>query len=226
MKKYFSLSAVLILSIILACSFFGCKNNEKQESKESKKKTEDVKKTNQIRFTGEKVLDKATGLAVTADESGSVIAVTNSKYHYGLILPYSKEWVFDCDIEGHLLRGNSGLMNVTVDLTEYSGTPESYLEEHKDYLNEPGRVPGLVDSQIIPRNDFSVLKTKLDLGQVAEEQQGKVQLNYFIAKKWENELYMLHYSDIIEEAKIQDYNEEDIFNQLEFFKVDFLREES
>ena len=107
-------------------------------------------------------------------------------------------------------------------------------------IKEPGINPGLIDSKIIQYHGSSILKYVIDVGKATEIYTGKYQqkdsekllevvsgyyqLNYFAAKKWNSILYCIHYSDILNEEEIKDYNEEVIFAMLHAgFNVDFKR---
>lgn len=200
---------------------------------------QEARQSYEIVFNGSAIVNHPTGLTIISDKKDDIIAVTNYKYHYGMILPYSNDWVFTTDERVHL-RGNSGKKNVSLWIEEYHESPATYIIRHQEKLKEPGRTPGLIDSKIIPYHDSSILKNVIDLGKAIEiysgnyQQKdrekmlevfsGNYQLNYFIAKKWNSILYCMHYSDILNEEEIKDFNEELIFSFLYAgFHVDFKR---
>jgi hypothetical protein len=52
-----------------------------------------------IRFTGATVHDKHDGITIVGDKDHGIVAITSMSYHYGLVLPYAKDWVFTTAVQ-------------------------------------------------------------------------------------------------------------------------------
>jgi len=69
--------------------------------------------------------DEDSGLTVYGEKKAGIIAVTSYKYHYALILPFSKKWTFTPN-DGILLKGNSDLINVSLWSETFKDTPDQH----------------------------------------------------------------------------------------------------
>lgn len=179
--------------------------------------------TRVVKYTGSGVFDHPTGLSIARDGSSPYIAVTNTHYHYGLILPFSTKWEFRVE-KPYVLRGNAGTKNVSIRVETFEDSPDNYIRQLRERLNRPGKIPGLIKSHLLKFENSYILKNTIDLGMINELFQGKFQINYFAAKKWESQLYYIHYSDIIDKKQIKNYKDKVILTYLDLgFQVDFKR---
>lgn len=79
--------------------------------------------TYSIKYSGERELQK-NGTTIAGQDNIKIIALTNTLYHFGLILPYTGNWSFEINKgkkswpkilqEETVLSGNSGTINVTI----------------------------------------------------------------------------------------------------------------
>jgi hypothetical protein len=180
--------------------------------------------TSGARYTGVDIGgDNAYGLTVMPDDEKTILAVTSSKYHYSLILPYTEQWSFDWS-DAPKLTGNSGLYNLSVVIYQTDKSSREFLKEHKAWLEEPGRVPGLVKAEMLKHRGERVLRTVIDLAKVGGGAfKGKTQHNYFNTRKHGDLVYYEHLSKIVEQKEAPLFQKVALDCVTVGFSADFMR---
>jgi len=150
---------------------------------------------NRAAFRGDDLIEREAGINVTAGSGGDIIAVSNTRHHYSIILPYSDAWDFSWK-EGYLLIGKSGPVTVVLRATVSDHSPEQHLWRLKETLEQPGAVPGLESARIFLHRGEKVLVTIVDGARATDSQalNGVKHLNVFSVRKWKNLLYRLNLS--------------------------------
>lgn len=178
------------------------------------------------RFTGKMIQYGETGLTVMGEEKEKIIVVSSLRHHYSLVLPYGVDWVVSED-DDPLLKGNSGLVNVTLSAEETDESPERHLQGVKARLSEPGRIKGLEKLELVTYRKEPVLRNVVD-GEKASgsrEFRGVKILNVFTAKRWGKVVYLLHLSRVIPAADAASTDEKPFMNFATVgFQVDFMRD--
>jgi len=150
---------------------------------------------NRAAFRGYDLIERETGINVTVGSGEEIIAVSNTRHHYSIILPYSDEWDFSWK-EGYLLIGKSGSVNVVLRATVSDHSPEEHLWLLKETLEQPGAVPGLESAKMVLYRGEKVLVTIVDGARATDTEalDGVKHLNVFSVRKWKNLLYRLNLS--------------------------------
>lgn len=150
---------------------------------------------NRIAFQGEDLIERESGINVTAGENGDIIAVSSNRNHFSLVLPYSDGWEFSWK-EGYLLIGKAGPVSVVLRATVSDESALEHLGNLRGLLRQPGAVPGLESVRVIKHRGDMVLVTVVDGAKATESKalDGVKQLNVFSVRKWKNLLYRLNIS--------------------------------
>jgi len=174
-------------------------------------------------FSGKNITHRKSGLTIRTDERKEIIAVTNTPYHFGLILPYSDRWEFHGDSQTCLI-GKSKQTNVSLKIIQTRESPQSYLVWVKKRFFDARDVPGLVRTDTFTYKNVPVMRTEMDARKIpASAFSNALQLNFFTAKKWGSDLYFLHLSRIIRPAE-PPVNEEKLLDYAtESFQINFNR---
>jgi hypothetical protein len=179
-------------------------------------------------FKGKMVQDGKTGLTVMGEKKDGIVIVTSLRYHYSLVLPWGADWTLTED-DGALLKGNAGLVNLTLSAEESDESPERQLQGVKARLAEPGRVKGLEKIELITHRKEPVLRNVVD-GEKASgsrDFRGVKVLNLFAAKRWGKVAYLLHLSRVIPSGEAASFDEKALLNYATVgFQVDFMRDEA
>ena len=180
-----------------------------------------------IYFTGKLVEEQGDGITIVGEKDKGLLAISSARFHYALILPYAENWVFTLG-DSDLLRGNAGLVNLTLSAFKTDKTPGQYLEGQKKWLREPGRVKGLEKIEVMQFKNEPVLRNVVD-GEVAGGSEGfrdVKMINFFTAKRWGEILYVLHLSRVLPPKDRKTFDETMFLNMITAgFHVDFMRDE-
>jgi hypothetical protein len=180
--------------------------------------------TRTISFTGLTARDEQDGIMITGDEEKGIIALANQSMHYGLVLPYAEDWVFTLE-EGSLLKGRSGRINLRLTAERNQKTPEQYLKDRKkEFLANP-RVKGVEKLDVILYKGEPVLREVQDGATASGDQalRGVKIYHFFTAKRWEQDLFVLHLSRAI--ALGETFKEKQYLGMVTAgFNVEFMRE--
>ncbi len=196
MKKY------LLLIIIF---IFGCAYNSSTGTK--------------ISFTGQNIQDEKSGLFIVPDSKSKFLVVANAYYHYIIALPYSKEWVFSLDDSYHL-KGNAGVFKLTFEILNTDISPKEYLLEHKRFLMVPGSTHGLEIADVIEFKGNFLLRTEVNAEKAVIESgawkgnefkgfRGVKHVNYFSARRFNDFLYVVHLSTVIDPQNPSRFKDDD-----------------
>ncbi len=180
-----------------------------------------------LSFKGKMVQSDREGITIMGEKDDGLLIVTNLKYHYALMLPYAEDWVFTTG-NPELLKGNAGLVNLTLWVKKSGKTPTQYLETHKKWLMEPGRTKGLETIEIITHKNQPVLRDIVDGEKAAGSGnfRGVKIVNFFSAKKWGKYIYVLHLSRVVPPEEKKSFDEKKFLNMITAgFHVDFMRDE-
>ena len=150
-------------------------------------------KEKSLRFKGDVVVDDALGISVAPDEKKKVIGVLSSRYRYMLLLPYAEDWEFFREGQA-LLRGNSGLVNLTVSAYETDEKPEAHLAEKRQLLETTPAGRGITKMETVSFKGQQVLRNEVDGGSYSSKFRGVTVVHYFVAKAAKGVLYELHLS--------------------------------
>lgn len=180
-----------------------------------------------LRFTGKTVQEEAAGITILGKKDKGLLAVTSSRFHYSLILPYAEDWVFILD-DSSLLRGNSGLINLTLSAVETDKKPAQFLEGYRKRLEQSERVKGMEKSEIITVNNDPVFRNVID-GEIAggsAEFRGIKMVHFFGAKRRDSVMYLLHLSRVVPPTERETFTEKTFLDMVTAgFQVDFMKEE-
>jgi hypothetical protein len=177
----------------------------------------------EVRFHGEPIQDAPSGLTVLGAKERGLVAVTSARHHYSLVLPYGEDWTFSVD-EGALLKGSSGLLNVTLSEETADGSPERTLLGVKERLSEPGRVKGLEEVELTAFKKEPVLRTVVDARAAtgADEFRGVKLFHVFGAKRSGKGAYLLHLSRVVPAAEAAAFDVKPLLSLVTTgFRVDF-----
>ena len=180
-----------------------------------------------LSFTGKLVEEKKDGITIVGEKDKGLLAITSARFHYALILPYAENWVFTLG-DSDLLKGNAGLVNLTLSAFNTDMTPGQYLEGQKKGLREPGRVKGLEKIEVMQFKNEPVLRNVVDaeIASGSEGFRGVKMINFFTAKRWGKVLYVLHLSRVLPPKDRKTFNEKMFLNMATAgFHVDFMRDE-
>lgn len=180
-----------------------------------------------LRFTGKTVQEEAGGITILGRKDRGLLAVTSTRFHYALILPYAENWVFTLD-DSSLLRGNSGLVNLTLSAFETDKKPAQFLEGYKKRLEQSERVKGVEKSEIITVNNEPVFRNVVDgeiVGGSAEFRGVKI-VHFFGAKRRDSVIYLLHLSRVVPPKERESFKEKTFLDMVTAgFQVDFMKDE-
>jgi hypothetical protein len=176
-----------------------------------------------IVFRGIEVIDDATGLIVQADEQKSLVAVTNWKDHYALILPYSTDWKFTVE-RGRRLRGTAGRFNVTLSMEASDLSPEAQMKYVRTWAtSDKNRLPP-DKTELMTINGEPILRTEINAERVDKVFKGTKHVNYYSAKNWKGTLYTLHISEVVPPEDAKKFSEKRMRDYVtKGFAVDFMR---
>ncbi len=177
-----------------------------------------------IYFKGRLVQDKRDGITIAGDKDKGLIAITSLRFHYSLVLPYAEDWVFTLE-GGSLLKGHSGLINLTLSADRNDETPEQYLKTHKRLLLANPAVKGVEKMEMVAYKEEPVLREIQD-GEAAsgdKKFRGVRVYHFFTAKRWKRDLFLLHLSKVVPPKET--FNEKQYLGLVTMgFGVDFMRE--
>lgn len=154
-----------------------------------------------VAYRGHNLIERESGINVTAIKESGIVAVTSSRYHYSIILPYFDEWDFSWK-SGQLLSGKSGGVNLNLTAIRSEDSPSAHLKKLRKVMSGPGVIPGMESMRLIRHNGERVLVTVVDGAKAtdAEALSGVKHLNIFSLRKRKDVLYMLHLSTPYMEA--------------------------
>lgn len=150
-----------------------------------------------VRFRGAYVVDEDLGISVAGDEKEKLVAVLSPRYRYGLVLPYAKDWEFSRE-EHALLRGHSGLWNLTLAAWKTDEKPEDHLAEKKKLLETTPAGKGVKKLEVVPWKGARVLRDEVDGGAFDPKFKGVTVVHYFATKAAKGVLYELHLSVVVD----------------------------
>lgn len=153
-----------------------------------------------LRFQGAVVADDALGISVAPDDAKKLVAVRSTRYRYGLVLPYAEDWEFFRDGPA-LLRGHSGLVNLTLTAFETEEKPDAHIEEKRQLLETTPAGKGITKMETVSFKGQQVLRNEVDGGSYSSELRGVTIVHYFVAKAAKGVLYELHLSVIVDPGK-------------------------
>lgn len=174
-----------------------------------------------IQYRGKDFLDDASGISVFA-QGKDIIGLGNSKRHYLLVLPYSREWTFDVS-ETHHLTGNAGLLNISIQvLSDTDVSAAEQLIQLKDELGTKDIAPSKFE--YVKHLEETVLRTEVDCGKIDKVFEGAKQVNFYAVKKWEGTMYTYHFSKMVSRDGSDPLSDKKILDFLTAgFFVDFKR---
>jgi hypothetical protein len=159
-----------------------------------------------LRFRGEFAVDEKLGIAVNASDDKRAIIVLSEPYGYSVILPYAEDWEFFRE-KGALIRGHSGLVNLTVAAYETKEKPEALLAERKRQLETTKAGTGIKRMEIVSFKGRQVLRNEVDGGAFAPEFRGTTVVHYFGAKGEKGVVYELHLSVVVDPKKRERFDD-------------------
>ena len=159
-----------------------------------------VAKEKALRFKGELVTDEALGITVDADPAKTLVVVLSPRHRYGLVLPFAEDWEFFQEGQA-LLRGHSGLVNLTLAAFETDEKPEAHLQEKRKLLEAPPAGKGITRMEMVSFKGQQVLRNEVDGGSFSSEFRGVTIVHYFVAKAAQGVLYELHLSVVVDPKK-------------------------
>lgn len=178
----------------------------------------------EICYKGSEIFNPETGIYITG--KGNLLALSNGRLHYSLILPYSEDWVFNTEEACHL-KGNSGPLNMDVQiLIETDLSPEEQITQLKEYLvsDKNPVTPSKID--LITHQGDVVLRTEVDGAKINAVFQGVKHINFYCSKKSGGDLYKLHFSKVVRANRSDPVADEKMLDFVTAgFSVDFQREQ-
>jgi hypothetical protein len=181
----------------------------------------------EYRFKGETIEDHRDGFTVVGKKDDGLLAVASNQLHYILMLPFAEDWTFTTG-EPALLKGNSGLTNLTLSVEACAETPEQHLRTLQAALAKSGDLKGVEKSEVVTFRDEPVLRVVMD-GEVASgkhELHGVKMVHFYTAKRWGRVVYVLHLSRVIPAKEVSAFDEKPLLSFVTLgFRVDFMREE-
>ena len=181
----------------------------------------------ELRFSGKTVQDPKTGLTILGEEKDRAIAVTSLRDHYSLILPWTEDWRFTVG-RSPLLKGASGLVNLTLSVEECDETARQHLETVQRQLAESGRLKGVEKSEIVTFRKEPVLLIVLDAAAASgsAEFKGVKMIHLHAAERVGRLVYVLHLSSVIPAEVAASFDEKPLLNFATLgFRADFMRDE-
>lgn len=177
-------------------------------------------------FKGKSFQDSRDGITVIRSEEAPFITISSSRFHYFLVLPYADEWNFVLD-EKSMLRGTSGRVNVTLFGGQSAQTPVEALERHRSRLLANKSTKGVEKIELIHFGGEPLLRQTQDAEAAtgSSEHRGAKIYQFFAARKWKDELFLLHLSTLVAPGE-QDAQLEEKYSFMvaKGFRVDFMRE--
>ncbi len=170
-----------------------------------------IAKEKTVRFKGAFVADDELGISVAPDGQKKLVAVLSPRYRYGLVLPYSAEWEFFREGEA-LLRGHSGLWNLTLAAWQMDEKPEDHLAEKKKLLETTPAGKGITKMEVVSWKGQQVLRNEVDGGAFDESYRGVTVVHYFSMKSAKGVLYELHLSVVVDPKKKDAFVDADWMN--------------
>jgi len=179
----------------------------------------------QFRFHGEMIQDDRTGLTVIGEEKDRIVAVTSARHHYSLVLPWTEDWRFDV-ADAPLLKGTSGLLNLTLSVEECDESAKSHLRTLQARLAEGGRLKGVEKSEIISHRGEPVLRLVIDAAAASgkREFRGVKMVHLHAAERVGRLVYVLHLSRVIPADEAAQFDGRPLLSFATVgFRADFLR---
>lgn len=171
--------------------------------------------------------NKRDGITIIGDKDKKFIALTSLRHHYALVLPYTEDWVFTNGTDS-LLRGNAGVINLTLTVEKTVETPQQHLETHRQAIRANPANKGIEKLEMITFKGEPVL-TEIQDGAAASGNrtfQGVQVHHFFAAKNWKGALYVLHLSQVVSPKDQKSFDESMLLSMVtRGFSVDFMREE-
>ncbi len=140
-----------------------------------------------------------------------LVAVLSERYRYGLILPYAKDWTFFRE-EHALLRGNSGVWNLTLAAWETDEKPADHLAEKEKLLRTTPAGKGITKMETRSWKGEQVLRNEVDAGAFDKNFRGVTVVHYIVAKSAKGVLYELHLSVVVDPRKPAAFVDKDWMN--------------
>jgi hypothetical protein len=181
----------------------------------------------ELRFRGEMVQEPKTGFTVLGEKKDGIIAVTSAAYHYSLVLPWQEEWTFTVG-DSPLLKGSSGLVNLTLSVEECDESPEDHLRTVKARLADSGRMKGVERSEIVTFKKEPVLRMMVDAAQASgkREFRGVKMIHLHSVERVGRLVYVLHLSRVIPAEEVAKFDDKLMLSFATVgFRSDFMRGE-
>lgn len=180
----------------------------------------------EVRFSGEMVQDSKTGFTVLGEKKDGIIAVTSAAHHYSLALPWTEDWAFTQG-EAPLLKGASGLYNLTLSVEECDESAEQHLKTVQARLAESGRMKGVEKSELVSFKKEPVLRILVDAATASgkREFQGVKMIHLHSAERVGRLVYVLHLSRVIPAEEVASFDDRRMLSFATVgFRSDFMRE--
>lgn len=179
------------------------------------------------RFTGDMIQDERSGWTVVGEKKDGIVAVTSAQHHYSLLLPWTDDWSFTQG-ESPLLKGTSGLVNVTLSVEESDEPPARYLRALQARLTGSGRMKGVEKSELLEHRKEPVLRMMVDAAAASgsEEFRGVKLIHLHAAERVGGVVYVLHLSRVIPADEARTFDDKLLLSFATVgFRADFMREE-
>jgi hypothetical protein len=173
----------------------------------------------QLNFSGDLTQDPESGVTIMAQDG--IVIISNDLDHYALVLPYEGDWGFSFET-GSYLKGNSGRVNVSLNISESNAHVDDYLTALIAKLNSKSNPVRIKESKIIEYKNHKILKTVIDGEQINESFKGVNHINYYSFKLRGDSLYKLHISKVVKNNEMKKFEEEKFLQFASLgFMVDF-----
>ena len=181
----------------------------------------------EYRFTGELIQDPRTGFTVIGEKKDGIVAVTSARHHYSLVLPWGDDWKLTADEDGALLKGTSGLVNLTLSVAESDEPPERFLRSLQARLKDSGQLKGVEKSEVVTFRKEPVLRILVDAEAASgrREFRGVKMVHVHAAERVGNVVYLLHLSRVIPAEEARAFDDKLLLSFATVgFRADFMRE--
>lgn len=180
----------------------------------------------ELRFSGEMVQEPKSGFTVLGEKKDGIIAVTSAGHHYSLVLPWAGDWTFTLD-DSPLLKGTSGLFNLTLSVEETGETPARYLRTVQARLADSGRMKGVEANEIVTFRKEPVLRIMVDAAGASgrSEFRGVKMIHLHAAERVGRLVYVLHLSRVIPAEEVGKFDDKLLLSFATVgFRTDFMRD--
>lgn len=179
----------------------------------------------EIRFSGEAVQESKSGFTVLGEPKEHVVAVSSARDHYSLILPWTEDWIFTLD-DAPLLKGQSGLFNLTLSVEECDESPERHLRALQARLGQSGLLKGVEKSEIVTYKKEPVLRLVVDAEGASgrSEFRGVKLLHLHAVERVGRRCYVQHLSRVIPAEQAKSFDDKLLLSLVTVgFRADFMR---